>query len=92
MRVGVVSERLARQLWPGRSPLGARLPVATPDGSTPGWTVVGVAGNVKYAGADREGDHAVYVPYTQSAAGVLHFVVRTRGEPLGQASAVSRAV
>ncbi|MGH9486281.1 MAG: ADOP family duplicated permease [Terriglobales bacterium] len=44
--IAVISASLARQLWPGQSPLGRRLVLGTND-NTP-TTVVGVAGNVRY--------------------------------------------
>jgi hypothetical protein len=63
--VAIVNHALAERLWPGASPLGARIKWVGADGN-PGWmTIVGVAGDVAGADPATPDDPAVYVPYPQ---------------------------
>ena len=60
--VALVNESLARQLWPGRSPLGERftsMPLRDVQ-------VVGVVGDGKYRGFREAGGFAVYLPWAQN--------------------------
>lgn len=56
-RVAVVSESFVRQFWPGENPLGRRLRVALADR-----TVVGVVGDVRVRGRERQSEPQVYLP------------------------------
>jgi len=58
--VAVVSESFARQHWPGESPIGRRFFIAFQDR-----TVVGVVGNIRVRGLERESEPQVYVPHRQ---------------------------
>lgn len=59
--VCVVSQALARELWPNENPIGQGGLGA--DGSA---VVVGVAANVRGESLEREGKPAIYVPLSQS--------------------------
>jgi putative ABC transport system permease protein len=76
--VAIVSERLARTLWPGADPLGQRLrydPFAKQPG--PFRRVVGVVGSVQHAMLGGEPSLDMYVSYRQSAAPNQYLLVRT---------------
>jgi predicted permease len=93
--VAVVSETLARRLWPGESALGrqVRASVQTEGGSTPGsWrTVVGVAADVRQEYADPNVAD-FYAPITPASAGRFgSFYVRS-GRPSGSIFGEARAV
>ncbi|UCC71643.1 MAG: ABC transporter permease [Gemmatimonadota bacterium] len=82
--VVVVDERLARQYWPGEDAIGKRIRFAATDG--PWHTVVGVVGNVRYDGLERE-NPTFYFAY-EGWQDIVHFmmgsmtiVVRTAGDP-----------
>jgi predicted lysophospholipase L1 biosynthesis ABC-type transport system permease subunit len=87
--VVIVSEGLARRLWPGQNALGKRLHrPGTPRDSKgqPLWaTVVGVVEDARYRGlADVRFD--LYVPYLQRPEDpVKHLMVRTSTDPLSLA-------
>jgi putative ABC transport system permease protein len=85
--VAVVSEGLARALWPDEDPLGRRLRIGEGD-----WrTVVGVARDTRKAvSAERLPD--VYVPYAQSPRAFVSVVARTDGDPGALAPTLRRAV
>jgi putative ABC transport system permease protein len=88
--VVVVSQGLARRLWPDASPLGRKLLV----GRFPGFAeVVGVVGDVKNNGLAREPMPAMYTPYPQRPWPAMQFAVRAAaGDPLGLANVVRAAV
>jgi putative ABC transport system permease protein len=91
-RVAIVSENLARRLWPGEDAIGKRLlpPWMSPDeqGRPPWTTVVGVARNARYRGlTDPRFD--LYLPHLQ-IPGVLvkHVMVRASGDPFALATPI----
>ncbi|HKG91890.1 MAG TPA: ABC transporter permease [Gemmatimonadaceae bacterium] len=89
--VAIVSASFAKRFWPGRDAVGERLRLSEPARD---WvTVVGVAGDVAmYNWWDGIDYLAVYVPLRQAPpSGVLHAVVRTRGEPASVTGAVREA-
>ena len=80
--VAVVSQSFARRHWPGQAALGRRFTVAFAER-----TVVGVAGDVRVRGLERESEPQVYVPHRQVPDGWLPFyapkdlAVRASGDP-----------
>jgi len=66
--VAVVSESFARRHWPGQDPLGKRFTVAFAER-----TIVGVVGDVRVRGLERESEPQVYLPYRQQQDGSLIF-------------------
>ena len=91
-RVLVLSDTAARRLFPGRDPVGQRLAVGSHDPNRVDPEVVGVVGDVQYAGLGAPADGAVYLPYAQRAFQVMYLVVRTAGDPAGMAAPVRRAI
>lgn len=85
--VAVVSESVARRLWPGVSPIGRRVRVG--GRSSPLLEVVGVVGDVR----ERPGQDVVptvYVPLRQSPQGWASLVVRTTGNVMALVPAIQR--
>lgn len=60
--VAVISESLARRHWPGQDPIGRKLKFALDER-----TVIGVVGDVKVRGLERNNEPQVYLPSTQVA-------------------------
>jgi len=89
-RVVIFNETLARKLFAGEDPIGKRVWVPGPGKDTP--TVVGVVGDVRHQGPDKEVRPEVYVPYAQNPSGIITLVVRTTVDPLGLAGAVRERV
>jgi putative ABC transport system permease protein len=77
--VAIVSERLARILWPNQEAIGQRLRY-NPTAPTPArWLkVVGVAGNVQHRQLGGEASLDVYVPYKQHGAPNQYMLIRHR--------------
>jgi putative ABC transport system permease protein len=88
--VVIVSQNLARRVWPDASPIGKKLLV----GRFPGFAeVVGVVGDVKNNGLAREPMLEMYTPYAQRPWPAMQFAVRAAGgDPLALASPVHAAV
>ncbi|HKQ04036.1 MAG TPA: ABC transporter permease [Blastocatellia bacterium] len=74
----VVSQTMARKVWPDESPVGKRL-VFSANG--PPYEVVGLVGDVKRAALDDADDMAFYIPLAQSPARFLVIVARTSATP-----------
>lgn len=79
----VVSTAFANRYWPGENPLGKRI------GSPGRWeTVVGVAGDVRYAGLEADPTVDVYYPQGLFPQAAITLITRIRGDPLNEASEV----
>jgi putative ABC transport system permease protein len=88
--VTIVNETLARAMWPGENPIGKRFACCEtgPKGRRdPVWhEVVGVVGDVRAQGLDRQVQPAFYLPLAQMPPAAwdwlgrtMDLVVRTRG-------------
>ncbi|HVE77652.1 MAG TPA: ABC transporter permease [Gemmatimonadaceae bacterium] len=77
--VVIVNEALARRAWPGEDPVGKRMRVAFAAAPVVR-EVVGVVGDVRHEGLDREPTPTVFVPHAQAATGAMIFTVRTAGD------------
>jgi putative ABC transport system permease protein len=87
--VAVVSAELAKQLWPGSDPIGARIKV---EPQKPWATVVGVVGDVRMGGADAP-QPSVYTSQRQDHwPGGGSVVIRAAGDPQTLAATVRAAV
>jgi len=73
--VAVVSEAMARELWPGESAIGRRIRIHTDEPFAR--TIVGVARDVKQVGLDRPSFPSYFVPFDQAPRAAMALVVRT---------------
>jgi predicted permease len=84
--VVIVSQSVARQLWPGVDPVGKRISMEDHPGPGDWLTIIGVVDDVRQQGLTQKADPAVYQPYSQVAQpGFLThmtFAVRTASNPL----------
>jgi predicted permease len=88
--VVVIDQKLAKKYWPGQNPIGQHL---RDDDRAPWTTVVGVVADVRPDSLEEDGSDGMrYYPYSQVAAGMASFAVRTDGDPLALASALNRAI
>lgn len=62
---GIVSESVARTLWPGRDAIGRRISMRSHPGPEDWMTIVGVVGDVRQGGLPANPSPAVYQPYLQ---------------------------
>jgi ABC-type antimicrobial peptide transport system permease subunit len=86
--VAVINQSTARHRWNEEDPIGRR--VSFDRGQT--WsTVVGIVGDVKQYGLDREPTDEIYVPLAQSGF-ANNLLVRTAADPMSIASLMREAV
>ncbi len=76
----LVNEALASRYWPAEDPLGRRIRAGQ---ATAGeWaTVVGVVGDVRHSGLEREAVPEIYRPLTQYTHGGMTLAIRTESSP-----------
>jgi putative ABC transport system permease protein len=83
--VAIISESLARVLWPNGEALGKRVQIGIGGNSQPWLEIVGVVGSVRQDDLRAEPVSGLYVPYQQVSQmfllGAMTFVVRADGEP-----------
>jgi putative ABC transport system permease protein len=86
-RVAVISDALARRDFAGENPVGRRLKYG-------GWSleIIGVVGDIKYRGLQRETEPALYQLAAQLELWDMWLVVRTRGDAGAQAQAIREAI
>ena len=90
LRVCLIDDHMARQLWPAGDALGKRVRTGGIDASSSAaWmTIVGVVGSIKQDALDAESRIALYYPHGQLPGRTLNVTVRTDGDPAALAAAV----
>jgi putative ABC transport system permease protein len=83
--VVVINQTMARQIWPGEEPLGKRIKHGFKEQVA---EVVGVIGDVKYAGLDQQTKPEMYAPFSQRPWPFMRIVVRTKSDPMNLATAI----
>ena len=77
--VVLVNDTLSRALFPGEDPIGRRVRLVNPEQSAEWRTIVGVVGDVRYRGLDRDALPAIYTPFAQTPFLWLYVMARTSG-------------
>jgi predicted lysophospholipase L1 biosynthesis ABC-type transport system permease subunit len=85
--VAIVSQTLARRLWPNADPVGNRV-----EQGGESVEVVGVAGDVRYAGLQGEPEPVLYRPQAQQSRRRVALLVRGAGAPEQVTRAVTDAI
>ena len=93
-RVAIINDAMARRLWPGRDPVGARLKVGAQNADGQWFIVVGVVGDMQRQGPEREPIPQMFEALAQTSAGSgMDVFVRTSIDtPLALVGAVRAAV
>jgi putative ABC transport system permease protein len=94
--VAIVTESLARRVWPDQAAVGQRVKLGfRPPADEPWLSIVGVVGDVKQKALDAKTLPAIYVPWQQapnSGLRNLTFVTLTSGEPMGAAAVIRQEI
>ena len=92
--VAIISEAMARNLFPAGSPIGHTYSIGSPDGMTPpvDKQVIGVAREVKFSDMAEPQQYVDYLPYTQQGWGFGDFEVRYTGSFGSVATEVQQAI
>ena len=89
-RVTLVNQQMAERFWPGQDPIGQRLKAKSMEWKDAPWiTVIGVVGDVRHWGLEREPPAEHYVLYRQRPEFTLSMAVVVRG---GEPPQMMRAV
>jgi len=87
----VISQAMARNLWPNEDPIGKHVTIHMKDVDVPS-QVIGIVGDVKHSGLDTTVNATAYWPHPELAYSSMTLAVRTDGDPLALAQAVRQAV
>ncbi len=94
--VVIINETMARQYWPGQSPIPKRFKIGGMGSTNPWLTIVGVVADIRQMGADVPVKAEMYVPYwqapLQAAFAPRDLVIRTAVEPESIVAAVRQVI
>jgi predicted permease len=90
LKVAVIDEHMARTYFPGGDALGKRLKRGGQKSDAPWLTIVGVVASVKHYALDTDSRVTFYTPQQQSPSSSMYIAVRTSGDPLSLAAAVTQ--
>ena len=89
-RAVVITETMARQIWPGVDPVGQQIMVG--GGGGPTWTVVGVVGDIRDQLLQNEPEPMMYLSFQQVSWDTMWLLARGTGDPLALAPVVRREI
>jgi predicted permease len=89
-RVMIVSEAMARALWPGRDAIGQCIRVGAD--TMPCTTVVGIAENIKSRSLTEDGGLNYYMPIEQFHPDAANLIVRVHGDARDYVETVRRTL
>ena len=93
--VAMINQSFARRFFPNENPIGQHLRF---ESASPWITIVGIVGDVRGFGLDKEAKSEIYLPYQEQSflryipLSHINLVVRTTGDPNGIAAAVLESV
>ena len=103
LHVAVINQAMARERWPGESPIGRR--VRMPDfitspnafwlaapGSDGWFEIIGVVGDTPNVGLHDPPAPSIYVPYTLMVGDTVNVILRTSRDPLSMTRSLREAV
>ena len=88
-RVAIINDAVANRYWSQEDPLGKHIRI---DFERESREIVGVVGNVRHLGLDKQEPMQVYVPHSQIGAAAMYLVVRSTSDPLKLAASVRASV
>lgn len=90
-RVAIVNDAMARRAWPGRDPVGRRFRLGPQASDRPWYTVVGVVGDMRRQGLERDAFPQAFVPLAQSSSGAVDVFVRASTDETAALAGALRA-
>jgi putative ABC transport system permease protein len=91
--VAVVNEALVRRFFPGQDPLGKRITFGNPANPKTNWSeIVGVVGDMRRSGLDKDPRPEVYAYQDQAPDNGLDLALRADGDLFAVARAAERTV
>jgi putative ABC transport system permease protein len=89
-RVAIINETLAREFFPNEDPIGKQINIT--NGPDTWREIVGIVGDVKQHGVDKETPSQTYEPFAQKPYQSLNIVLRTTSAPAAVLGALRPAV
>jgi putative ABC transport system permease protein len=89
--VALINQSLAARHWPREEAVGQKVTLAV-SGRAVTCEIVGVVGDVRPNSYDSAPRQEIYLPYAQSPAGLVTWVVRTAGDPASQTAAIKEKI
>ena len=89
-RVAIINETLARRFFPDEDPIGKRIHVT--NGPETFREIVGIVGDVRQYGLEREPPAQAYEPYLQEPFAGMSLVVRAAADPANLSAAIRQEV
>jgi predicted permease len=90
--VAIVNQTMARRFWPVEDPIGKHFKLAGPESKRPWLTIVGVVGDMRREGLEKQPIAQVFRPYTQQDWSAMDLVARTASDPSKLAPALRAAI
>src|SRR5579859_2815699 len=91
--VAILSQKLAKRLWPGESAVGKRIEWPTTSGpARPPIEIIGVAADAKYRSLLTVPPLLLYLPISQNYSSSDNLIIRTAADPAAVLPAVHEAV
>ena len=87
-RVAVINETMAARFFPGANPIGRRVRRGGVNSTQPWITIVGLVGDVRHLGVDRQPVPELFLPHGQVPWPGLTMMMRSTGDPLLLTSAL----
>jgi putative ABC transport system permease protein len=93
MKVALINQTMAKQLWPNQDPIGKRIRFPDNDQNPLRWrTIVGVVSDVSQYALDRRPPMQMYLPHEQFPTSFNTIVVKTTNKPEEMFGAVRDAI
>ncbi len=89
-RVAIINEALAKQFFPNEDPIGKQINVT--NGPDTFRQIVGIVGDIKQYGVDKDTTSQTYEPFAQHPFNTLNVVLRTTGSPAALTGALRPVV
>jgi putative ABC transport system permease protein len=91
--VAIINDAMARRWWPRHDPVGRRFKLGPRDSDRPWYTVVGVVGDMRRQGLEREAIPQIFESLAQNPPRSVDLFIRTSSDdPLAMAGALRAAV
>ncbi len=92
-RVAIINDAMARRSWPGHDPVGRRFKLGPRDSDGTWYTVVGVVGDMRRQGLEREALPQIFESLAQNPPRSVDLFIRTSSDdPVAMAGALRAAV
>ena len=87
--VAIINETMAKTFWPQEDPIGRRFRRGASESTSPWMTVVGVVGDMRRRGLERDVVSEFYEPGTEPS---MELAIRTTIDPLGHVASLRQVI